>query len=439
MKRYSKSGCPRERGALFRGIKNSDRLREKFAKKCGASLTERIVRLEAELGETWNGPMKTPCGKHAVSSAPQRFDSILEVLCLLSLNFGGTIEFLVDVVAELADGTEEWAQELLDLMQEEGFEALLPAAVEFLQICKKYVHRSEGHLSQSNLITGARDRKALEKALGHMFYEDEENRVPFCVCSRYTRGYYALVQQQLTSMEGPSGDIMLVTGAGKVPYLRPRKSQEQVAQEAANAMKQMQGIATIYLQLNEADHAVGWSMHPFDVLSWQAEGDDAGLEDTLKDIADIAEVKPKDLAEDVRCLTPFVLREVAAGMDLLEAWKKAADHYADRVKAVPKALFPIICLWRGTGPLESRFHIGKATGAKSGIGDDQLKNRMRIYINGPSVEEFCSKKLVGGKVVYAAGPLCLLAQTLYAKKHGGAKFHIPSRTPNSCSLWYIMG
>ena len=429
MKRYSstkqpKKGERKERGALSRALRNSDRMRGKFADK----LPESLVSLKAKLAEaedTWNGPRKTPDGKHAVSSAPQRFDSILEVLRLLSLNLAAVIEFLVEVVAEYGDGSERWAQDLLDLMLEEGFEALLPAVVEFMQICKKYVHRSEGHLSQSNLITAARDRLALQKELKQMFEADGGGVVPLCVSSRYTRGYYALVKQQLFGLRGPgpSGDVMFVTGAGAVPYHRVKKSLGQVAKEAAIAMKQLQCISALYLQLNEADHEVGRSMHPFHVESWAAYGDDARMEATLLVFADIADVKSHDLAEDIKSLRPFVMREVAAGTDLLEAWKKAAAAYADRAKALHKAMYPMICLFRGTGPLESRFHVGKVPGSKSNIGDGQLKNRMRIVVNGPSVEEFCSKKWVAGKVVYTPGPLCLLAQTLYAKEYGRAKFH----------------
>jgi len=389
-------------------------MRVKFAFQLPESLAS-LKKALAEAEDAWNSPDKTPDGKHALSSALKRFDSILEVLRLLSLNLAAVIEFLVKVVAEYGEGSERWAQDLLDLMLEEGFEALLPAVVEFMQICKKYVHRSEGHLSQSNLLTAARDRLAWQKELKQMFEADGES-VPLCVSRRYSRGYYALVQQQLFGMRGPEGDVRFVTGSGVVPYHLQKKSVGQVAKEAAMAMKQLQCISDLYLRLNEADNEVGSSMHPFDVESWAAEGDDDRLEATLLTLADIAEVESHDLAEDIKSLRPFVMSQVAAGTDLLEAWKKAAAAFADRLKAVPKAMYPLICLLRGTGPLE-------VPGSRSSIGDGQLKNRMRIVVNGPSVEEFCSKKLVAGKVVYTPGPLCLLAQTLYAKKFGRTKFH----------------
>ena len=91
---------------------------------------------------------------------------------------------LVFTVSE-ADKSEPWAQELLNLCLEDGFEELMPAVVEFMQIGKKYVHAAEGHLSQNNLITAARDDVNMEKDLRHMFHPGEDGSVPFCVSSWY--------------------------------------------------------------------------------------------------------------------------------------------------------------------------------------------------------------------------------------------------------------
>ena len=426
MTRYSENSMPkvgerRERGSLARAIKNSERFRWQFVEKKSKHMKELLNAL-AEAEAEWEGPAKTPDGRHAVSSAPQRFDSILEVLRLLLLSFGALLLFVVDVVAEHSDGSQVWAQQLLDLFMEEGFEAALAGGVEFFQICREYVHFAEGHLSQSNLLTVARDKLSLKKKLHHMFY-DAGDGVPMCVASQYSRGYYALLQKQLQCMQDSDGRIMFITGAGHVAYRRQQKTPQCEAHEAATVMQQMQKIAMIFQQMNTSDQELGMSLHPFDVKSWAAEGDDANLEDTLQVFAEAADVKPIALAEDIKSLRAYVLREVEAGLDVLEAWKKAACHYADRALTMKKSLPAMCAIYRGTGPLESRFHIGAVNAAKSSISDGQLQHRMRLCINGPPVEEFCSKKLVDGKVVFKPGPLCLLAQILYAKEYGRMQFH----------------
>ena len=442
MTRYSVNSTPKvgernERGSLARAIKNSERFRWQFVKKKSKHMNELSAAL-AEAEAEWEGPTKTPDGRHAVSSSPQRFDSHMEVLRLLVLSFGGVIEFLVDVVAESTDGSDLWAQELLDMFVTEGFEAALAGIVEFLQICREYVHRAEGHISQSNLLTVARDKRSLEKKLHHMFY-DAGGGVPMCVAARYSRGYYALLQQQLQCMQDSTdGKIMFTTGVGRVAYHRQKKTLDVEARETANVMQEMQKIATVFQQLNTSDQELGLSLHPFDVKSWQAEGADADLVETLRVFAEVAEVKPKSLAEDVMSLRPYVLREVEAGLDVLEAWKKAACHYADRAPALIQSLPAMCAIYRGTGPLESRFHIGAVNAAKSSISDAQLQHRMRLWINGPSVEEFCSKKLVDGKVVYKPGPLCLLAQVLYAKEYGKMQFHAQSDPKQHDQHWATM-
>ena len=50
--------------------------------------------------------------------------------------------------------------------------------------------------------------------------------------------------------------------------------------------------------------------------------------------------------------------------------------------------------------------------------DVQGTARMRIRINGPSVEDFCKKRVVQGRVQYEPGAICLLAQNLYASAYG---------------------
>ena len=101
-----------------------------------------------------------------------------------------------------------------------------------------------------------------------------------------------------------------------------RKTEAQVGKEAVSVMKQMQVVADLHIKGSLVDHQLGSSIHPFDVVSWDKEGNDGELENTLQMIAEVADVKVKDLAEDLISTRSFVLKEVQAGNDLLESWKK---------------------------------------------------------------------------------------------------------------------
>ena len=197
-----------------------------------------------------------------------------------------------------------------------------------------------------------------------------------------------------------------------------RKTDAQVGKEAVSVMKQMQVVADLHIKGSLVDHQLGSSIHPFDVVSWDKEGNDGELENTLQMIAQVADVKVKDLAEDLISTRSFVLKEVQAGNDLLESWKKTVDVFKGRLKALPTVLYAVIATWRGTGALESWFHIGRSQNCKKKMTDVQGTARMRIRINGPSLEEFCKKRVVQGQVKYEPGAICLLAQSLYAGAYG---------------------
>ena len=126
--------------------------------------------------------------------------------------------------------------------------------------------------------------------------------------------------------------------------------------------------------------------------------------------------------KDLLSTRPFVLKEVQAGNDLLESWKKTAEVYKGRLKALQSTLYAVISMWRGTGALESWFHTGKPRNSQNCMTDDQRKARMRIRVNGPPLEEFCKKRIVQGRLQYEPGPLCLLAQCLYASTYGTIRY-----------------
>ena len=231
--RFSEGRCD-AKGALSRALRNSDKLRSKFGAKAQEKL--KAVQKALELTETaWRGPRNAPCGKHAVSSAPSRFDSILEALRTIILNYLAVQEFIVECRASGED-TDDWCEELQLLFEDEETEALLPATCEFLQIGKKYVHYSEGHLSQNNLVTSARDAIAMKNEMQQMFYAPEDG-VPFCISSQYTRGYYAILQQQISSAADKNGEIIIMPGTGKKGYHIPPVLLLAVPMESQTAHK----------------------------------------------------------------------------------------------------------------------------------------------------------------------------------------------------------
>ena len=136
-------------------------------------------------------------------------------------------------------------------------------------------------------------------------------------------------------------------------------------------MKQMQVVAELFFQGNEADLQLGRSIHPFDVVRWIKEGKDEELENTLKFIAEVADVPVKELVKDLLSTRPYMLKEQQAGNDLLESWKKAAHVFKDRLTALPGALYAVIATYRGTGALESWLQVGKPQNSKNCMTDEQ--------------------------------------------------------------------
>ena len=229
-------------GGLCRAVKNRDRVRMQFSSDVEGEL-DQLVKDLAELGEFWNGPAKMATGKHTMSSAPQRFDSLLEGLRSILLNIRGVIVFLVSL------GTE-WAQALLCLFLRPEFEAALPALAEFLEIGRKYVHLDEGHdPDKSNLINSWSNFLDMKKDLNKMFRGDED-RPPLLASDKYTKGYYQLMQKSLNSL----GDsVCYRTGTGDVLFRRAHPTEEQEATSLALISKRMQIVCEVFLEACEAD------------------------------------------------------------------------------------------------------------------------------------------------------------------------------------------
>ena len=99
------------KGALCRALKNSDKLRNKFGSLAQKKLQEVQQALE-RAENVWRGPQNTPCGKHAMSSAPQRFDSILVCLRTIILNYLAVLEFVVELptaATNQKDDCQDWS------------------------------------------------------------------------------------------------------------------------------------------------------------------------------------------------------------------------------------------------------------------------------------------------------------------------------------------
>ena len=125
-----------------------------------------------ELGQSWDGPEKMPTGRHSLSSAPQRFDSMLTGIRSIILHIRGVVLFLAKL-------NNTWAQSLLELFMNEELEAALPALAEYLEIGRKYVHRDEGHdPEKSNIIHTWNDFLHMKKNTKTMFDAGPGGRPP---------------------------------------------------------------------------------------------------------------------------------------------------------------------------------------------------------------------------------------------------------------------
>ncbi len=178
------------------------------------------------------------------------------------------------------------------------------------------------------------------------------------------------------------------------------------------------GIAILLTWLGQP---MAFSVHPFDIDSWKKNGNDAQLESVLGLLAELSEQDPKKMAEEVRSMSRWVRKRMRDHPEtgLLEAWEAEADgRFKGRSEATSEALYTVRAIHRGTGSLESRFHKGRQLNCKKHMKEESMEARMRIYIDGPKLEKFCTRKVVKGMPEYAGSSLCKRSQALYRKKYG---------------------
>ena len=162
-------------------------------------------------------------------------------------------------------------------------------------------------------------------------------------------------------------------------------------------------------------------MHPYDIDSWAKNGNDAQLESVLGILAELSEQDPKKLAEEVRNMSGSVRKHMHdyPGTTLLEAWEAQADgRFKDRSEATAEAMYTVRGINRGTGSLESRFHRGKQLNNKKHMSEETMEARLRIHIDGPPLEKFCTRKVVKGRAEYAGSALCKRSQAQYRMNYG---------------------
>ena len=229
-------------GGLCRAIRNRDRLRMHFHEDVERDLDQLVKDLEA-LGEDWAGPKKMPTGKHGLSSAPQRFDSLLEGLRTIILNIRAVILFLVK-------HGSSWSRKLLNLFMNPECEAALPALAEFMEIGRQYVHRDEGHAPEkTNLIDSWPSFLDMKKDLQKMF-TGHGDQPPVLASPQYTKGYYQIMQKSLNSL---GDDVCLRGGSETVLFHRARPTEEQEASRLAVVLKKMQHVIEVFLTACEVD------------------------------------------------------------------------------------------------------------------------------------------------------------------------------------------
>ncbi len=166
------------------------------------------------------------------------------------------------------------------------------------------------------------------------------------------------------------------------------------------------------------------SVHPLHVRSWERHGADEDMQETLKHFAAFCGQSPQELAEEIRAMSPAVKKRFEEGTS--KSWLKAWEDEADEREkehpggAVNESTYFVRGFLVGTGSLESRFFKGRQSNQARHMSEESMNHRMRIYMNGPDVEEFCSRKLHGTETTYHASALCKRSQVLY-RNYFGAK------------------
>ena len=168
------------------------------------------------------------------------------------------------------------------------------------------------------------------------------------------------------------------------------------------------------------------SAHPLHVQSWERHGADEDMEETLKHFAAFCGQCPQKLAEEIRTMSPAVKKRFELQEGTSKSWLKAWEDEADEREkehpggVVKESTYFVRGFLIGTGSLESRFQKGRQSNLMGNMSEASVNHRMRIYMNGPDVEEFCSRKLHGVETTYHAGALCKRSKVLY-RKYFGAK------------------
>ena len=156
--------------------------------------------------------------------------------------------------------------------------------------------------------------------------------------------------------------------------------------------------------------------------SWKKHGSDADMEETLEPFAKLCGECPKRLAEEIRAWSPAMEKRLEDDLFLsrLQAWEAEAD---EREKERPGgalhgALYTVRGLTPGTGALESRFFKGRQSSHSRHMSEEQVNDRMRIYMNGPDALDFCPQKVKDSIPRYFPSVLCQNAKARYRKFFG---------------------
>ena len=284
-----------------------------------------------------------------------------------------------------------------------------------------------------------RRQREMKAALQHLFMStvDGKPHLPFVVDPTYTSGYIALLKKSM-----PLDCTVTFVAGGDVRFLKKQASSTQVAEWEAKCLARMQRVVAIFLEAAWGEDFVS-AMGPFDVEAWADQNMDEGrdgaeLVKTLQPLADLVKVDAVDLKNELVSVRHHTLRLVRTGVPWASAWKRTMHAYRDRsLKNLTLALYPVYSAILGTGMLESNFQHQQLKGSHRHAGQDQelLFHKIKIRLNGPSLDEFC-RVLQGAKgPMYVPGSTCLLAQSMYASLYGTKKFNSELKLGEGDNLW----
>ncbi|CAE7814095.1 unnamed protein product [Symbiodinium sp. CCMP2592] len=247
-------GQDSDMGGLARAIRNSEKLKTCF---------ERHVQAVNDVDKIFSKA-------HAMNFAPQRFNTILEMMQFVSLHAGPLISMLTEV--HHADpALHNWSKKMLQALCPDNL-VLCALLAELAACAAKYCHAFDAVKKSryTSMTQTAALLLQLKQELHKLFafQQGESMQEPLCLADRYTAGYLQSLQRSYNLLV----DQAVVKNKKLVFYHPGAKNRDGLRSMVAKALGTVQAIVENYLGALDAEHGfegLAWSLQPFDCESWE--------------------------------------------------------------------------------------------------------------------------------------------------------------------------